>query len=176
MQVVTILGSNSGDKYRLISQAIDLLTEEVGEMTLASSYYETEPWGFECEENFLNRIVVFETELCPEVFLQTALDIEKRLGRTRSADGPRYTSRPIDIDILFYGTEVIDTPALTVPHPRLAERNFVLTPLCEILPDFIHPVLHKNIQILREECPDQSEVHKIETATPKDQEGKEPKE
>ena len=72
MQVVTILGSNSGDKYRLMEQAISLLTEKAGKMILASSYYETAPWGFECEENFLNRIAVFETELCPESFLQAA--------------------------------------------------------------------------------------------------------
>lgn len=167
MQVVTILGSNSGDKYRLMEQAISLLTEKAGKMILASSYYETAPWGFECEENFLNRIAVFETELCPESFLQAALDTEKQLGRKRSADGPRYTSRPIDIDILFYGTEVIDTPTLTVPHPRLAERSFVLTPLYEILPNFIHPVFHKSIRSLWEECPDRLEVRKIDPSSEK---------
>lgn len=162
MQVITIFGSNSGDKYRLIEQAIDLLVAETGKVTLASSYYETEPWGFECEEKFLNRVVVFETDLRPDFFLQAALDTENHLGRKRISQSPRYTSRPIDIDILFYGTEVIDTPALTIPHPRLAERNFVLTPLCEILPEFMHPTLHKSVQALWEECPDKSEVKKLE--------------
>lgn len=168
MQVVTILGSNSGDKFRLMEQAVSLLSEEAGKITLASSYYETAPWGFECEEDFLNRVVVFETEICPESFLQTALDTEKRLGRTRPANGTRYTSRPIDIDILFYGTKIIDTPTLIVPHPRLELRNFVLTPLCEILPDFIHPVSHKSIQTLWEECPDKSEVRKIDSVPSKE--------
>lgn len=167
MQVVTILGSNSGDKYRLIEQAISLLIKEVGEMTLASSYYETEPWGFIAEENFLNRVVVFETKLNAESFLHAALNIEKQLGRTRSTNGPRYSSRPIDIDILFYGTEVINTPMLCIPHPRMQERNFVLTPLHEILPGFIHPVLHKSIQALWEECSDKSEVQKISFSFPK---------
>lgn len=161
MQVITIFGSNSGDKYRLIEQAIDLLEAETGKVTLVSSYYKTEPWGFECEENFLNRVVVFETNLRPEFFLQAALDTENQLGRTRTSQGPRYTSRPIDIDILFYGTEIIDTPTLTIPHPRLAERNFVLTPLCEILPEFMHPTLHKSVQTLWKECPDKSEVKKL---------------
>lgn len=103
----------------------------------------------------------------PRIFLQAALDTEKQLGRKRSADGPRYTSRPIDIDILFYGTEVIDTPTLTVPHPRLAERSFVLTPLYEILPNFIHPVFHKSIRSLWEECPDRLEVRKIDPSSEK---------
>lgn len=168
MQVVTILGSNSGNKFRLMEQAVSLLEKQAGKVTLASSYYETAPWGFECKENFLNRVVVFETEYCPESFLQTALAVEEQLGRTRSANGPRYTSRPIDIDILFYGTEIIDTPTLTIPHPRLEERNFVLTPLREILPSFVHPLSHKTIQTLWEECPDKLEVRKIETIPSKE--------
>lgn len=169
MQVVTILGSNSGDKYRLMEQAISLLAKKAGKKILASSYYETAPWGFECEENFLNRVVVFETELSAESFLQAALEVERQLGRIRSADGPRYDSRPIDIDMLFYGTETIDTPTLTIPHPRLEKRNFVLTPLREILPGFIHPVLHKSIQTLWETCPDGLEVRKIEASFPEEQ-------
>lgn len=161
IEVVTILGSNSGNKYQLMEKAIHLLSEKAGKSLLASSYYETEPWGFECDENFLNRIVVFCTALSPEQFLHACLDTEKQLGRIRSGNSPRYTSRPIDIDILFYGSETISTPDLTIPHPRLTERNFVLTPLNEIMPDFIHPVLHKSISTLLGECPDKLEVVRI---------------
>lgn len=158
IEVVTILGSNSGNKYLLMEKAIHLLSEKAGKFLLASSYYETEPWGFECDENFLNRIVVFRTALSPEQFLQVCLDIEQQLGRIRSGNNPRYTSRPIDIDILFYGSEIISTSDLTIPHPRLTERNFVLTPLNEVMPDFIHPVLHQSISTLLDECPDKLKV------------------
>ena len=161
MQVVTIFGSNSGDKFQIMENALRLLSEKTGKMVLASSYYETEPWGFESKENFLNRVVVFETLLSPEDFLQSCLDTEKQLGRIRSGTGPRYTSRPIDIDLLFYDTRIIHTPDLVIPHPRIAERNFVLTPLAEIMPDFIHPAYGKSIQTLLQECPDKSEVKKM---------------
>lgn len=154
MQVITIFGSNSGDRYQIISQAIEILACQAGQVTLVSSLYETVPWGFECDTNFLNQIVVFESPLSPRDFLTHCLMTEKQLGRTRTSAGPRYTSRPIDIDILFYGQEILDTPELTLPHPRISERNFVLTPLSEILPDFVHPVFHKTITELLRDCPD----------------------
>lgn len=154
MQIITIFGSNSGDKYKLITEAIRMMSP-AGQSIMASSFYETEPWGFECDENFLNRVVVFETSLTPQDFLKCCLETEERLGRKRDKHGPRYASRPIDIDILFCGSLILTGPELIVPHPRLCERNFVLTPLAEILPDFIHPVLHKTISQLLAECPDQ---------------------
>ena len=99
MQVVTILGSNSGNKRQLITEAIRILSS-TEQWVMASSFYETAPWGFECDENFLNQVVVFQTRLSAFDFLQRCLETEKRLGRIRLAGGPRYSSRPIDIDLL----------------------------------------------------------------------------
>lgn len=160
MRAVTIFGSNSGDRQALITQAIRKLSE-TGRIVASSSFYETEPWGFECRENFLNQITVFETALSPEEFLKTCLDTEKQLGRIRTPDGPRYSSRPIDIDLLFCDSRILNTPTLTLPHPRMCERNFVLVPLAEIMPDFVHPVLGKSIATLLEESPDRLQVKKI---------------
>lgn len=159
MQATIILGSNSGNKREILPEAISRLSS-MGKIVGRSSLYETEPWGFSCEENFLNQVVVVETELSPRDFLEQCLSIEKQLGRVRHSGGPRYTSRPIDIDILFYDSLSINSPELTVPHPRLAERRFVLVPLAEIMPDFIHPLLHKSISALLSACPDQLVVKK----------------
>ena len=108
MQVVTILGSNSGNKRQLITEAIRILSS-TEQWVMASSFYETAPWGFECDENFLNQVVVFQTRLSAFDFLQRCLETEKRLGRIRLAGGPRYSSRPIDIDLLFYDSVILNT-------------------------------------------------------------------
>lgn len=121
MQVVTILGSNSGNKRQLITEAIRILSS-TEQWVMASSFYETAPWGFECDENFLNQVVVFQTRLSAFDFLQRCLETEKRLGRIRLAGGPRYSSRPIDIDLLFYDSVILNTPDLILPHPRMQER------------------------------------------------------
>ena len=155
--IVTILGSNSGDKYQLLRKAAQLMSK-VGTIMKESSFYETEPWGFKADENFLNQVIIIDTPLEPAEFLHYCLDVEKQLGRVRNPEGPRYSSRPIDIDILFCDSQTIDTPELTVPHPRLCERRFVLAPLAEVLPDFIHPDKQKSIQELLSICPDHSIV------------------
>lgn len=160
--IATILGSNSKDKHRLLKEAARLLTA-AGKIIQESSLYETEPWGFEADENFLNQVIVFETALNPSDFLHYCLEVEKQLGRVRDPNGPRYSSRPIDIDILFCDSQIINTPELTVPHPRLCERLFVLTPLAEIMPDFIHPDKQQSIQELLAICPDHSIVKKHNT-------------
>lgn len=160
MQVTVILGSNAGDKRQLFSRAISILAGQGNRVLRKSSLYETEPWGFESQELFLNQAVIFETSLVPGEFLQLCLDTEQKLGRTRTP-GVRYSSRTIDIDLLFWDSEIIDTPELTIPHPRIAERNFVLTPLREIMPGFIHPVLKKNISELAGECPDNLSVRQL---------------
>ncbi len=160
MQAVTIFGSNSGNKRELLKKAIRQLSS-AGHIIASSSLYETAPWGFEAKENFLNRVVIFETDLPPLAFLKSCLETEKQLGRTRLPNGPRYASRPIDIDLLFYDSLILDTPELILPHPRMAERNFVLVPLSEIIPDFLHPQLHKTIRQLSAECSDTLPVKKI---------------
>jgi len=165
MRITTIFGSNSGNKKQLIDEATILLSRKAGPVADASSYYETAPWGFDCDSYFLNRVIVFDTDLSPEIFLQQALETERELGRERHAGGPRYTSRPIDIDLLFCESLILNTPALTLPHPRIAERNFVLVPLAEIMPDFLHPVFRKSIGTLLAACPDRLSVLRIDETT-----------
>lgn len=163
------LGSNRGDRKALLEQATDLLRQRVGSVVCCSSLYETAPWGrFANGEDlpFLNIAIVIDTPLAPRELLSATQAIEKALGRERPQkptadrqDSPRqYHSRPIDIDIIFYGDAVLDTPDLTLPHPRMHLRRFVLQPLCEIAPDTQHPLLKKSIQQLLEECPDTSSL------------------
>jgi len=161
MQVVTIFGSNLGNKHQIIQDAVQVLSTVVGELSATSSFYETEPWGFECEDQFLNQVVVFESSLSPQQFLQACLDTEKQLGRKRKKQTQPYTSRPIDIDVLFYDSLILDSPELTLPHPRICERNFVLTPLVEVLPSFVHPVYQQTITELLAICPDQLQAKQI---------------
>lgn len=160
--VALLLGGNQGDRHALIHRATELIRQRIGSVALASALYETEPWGdFEVEngkrkvENFLNQALVVETELSVRDVLRQALAIEKELGRKRELSTSHaplstriYTSRPIDIDIIFYDSEVIDNPDLTVPHPRMHQRRFVLEPLCEVMPDYVHPLLHKTVRQL----------------------------
>lgn len=160
MQAVTIFGSNQGNKYHILKGAKSTLSLATGKIIQESSFYETIPWGFDCHENFLNQVVVFETELPPLTFLQRCLETEKKFGRERHSDGPRYAQRPIDIDILFFDSLIRNTPELILPHPRLSERNFVLIPLAEIMPDFIHPISGKTINQLLAESPDRLGVTK----------------
>ena len=107
-----------------------------------SSAYTTEPWGFEAEEWFLNELLVVETELEPDELMDELLEIEAELGRVRPLGQKGYSSRSIDLDILYYGDRVINTAKVTTPHPRLHLRKFALEPLCEIIPDFLHPVFN----------------------------------
>ncbi len=145
------LGSNLGDRLRLIQEAVAALTVEAGPVTALSSLYETEPWGFSSPHRFLNVALALETTLSPETLLAVTQHIERDLGRTHKSVDGRYADRTIDIDLLFVGDAVLDTPALTLPHPRLHLRRFVLEPLCEIAPDLCHPLLRKSVsQLLAE--------------------------
>ena len=123
----------------------------------ASSVYETEPWGFREQPAFLNQVVQAETDLSPLKLLRFLKRLEKQLGRTETF---RYGPRLIDMDILFYDRAVINTRRLQIPHPRLPERAFVLVPLAEIAPDFVHPVLERTMRELLRDCPDQESVRK----------------
>ncbi len=150
------LGSNLGDRLENIGTAIMMIGEHAGSVIASSSLYETEPWGFEADNKFINKVICINTDLSPSALLGRLLMIEAKLGRLR-CEG-KYVSRTIDIDILFYGNEVIDDNVLQIPHPRLHERRFVLTPLNEIAPGLMHPVLKKNVRILSDECSDKSGV------------------
>ncbi len=128
------IGSNLGEPERQIGSALEELAVEDGiELVAVSTLRETEPVGYADQPNFLNGAAKIETELPPGELLARLLAIESRLGRVRG-EGPRFGPRTIDLDLLLYGSETIDEPGLTVPHPRLAERRFVLEPLAELAP------------------------------------------
>jgi 2-amino-4-hydroxy-6-hydroxymethyldihydropteridine diphosphokinase len=149
-EAVLLIGGNLGNRLENIRRTVDYIEERIGKIQRRSSVYESEPWGFESEHRFLNVVVVVETPLQPESLLQEAHEIETLMGRIRT--GTAYTSRTMDIDILFFNDEVIDTKMLTIPHPRLHKRHFALLPLHEIMPDRVHPGLGKSVSELLVEC------------------------
>ena len=151
-KVYLCLGGNVGDTRHYLEQTISMIESRIGTALQKSSVYWSEPWGFSAEQMFLNQIVVVETALEPEVVLEHCLQIETELGRTRSGNG--YEPRVIDIDIIFFGSRIIDSPNLKVPHPLMHQRNFVLKPLCEIAPDFVHPVFKSTVKQLAYDCGD----------------------
>lgn len=147
MQVYIALGSNLGNKRRNLVTAAALLAERAGEVGAISSFYETEPWGFESEHSFLNAALMLDTTLAPLDLLRLTQEVECELGRTAKTDSV-YHDRLIDIDLLLYGEEVIDQPGLQIPHPLMHRRAFVMTPMAEIAPAVVHPVLGKTMKVL----------------------------
>jgi len=127
------LGSNLGDRKATMRRAIGLLNERAGSIDRQSSFIETEPWGFESTNKFLNMCVRLLTTLSPEQLLLATKQIERELGRTQKSVNGQYHDRPIDIDILMYDNVHIDSNDLTLPHPHMQEREFVMKPLREIL-------------------------------------------
>ena len=128
------LGSTLGDREDMLRRAIALIEERVGAVQRVSSFIETEPWGFESEHPFLNAAVMVRTTLSPIECLDATQQIERELGRKKKSKGGIYHDRPIDIDLLLYGDLKLSTPRLTIPHPHMYERDFVMIPLREILP------------------------------------------
>jgi 2-amino-4-hydroxy-6-hydroxymethyldihydropteridine diphosphokinase len=153
------LGTNLGDRKKNLQIALEKIHENIGPVIVSSSLYETDPWGFVSENKFLNMVAEVKTDLTPSGILGRILMIETLLGRTREGKG--YRSRIIDIDILFYQSRIIKKKVLQVPHPGLADRRFILEPLCEIAPDLIHPVLNKSIRELLTDCTDTTIVTKL---------------
>jgi 2-amino-4-hydroxy-6-hydroxymethyldihydropteridine diphosphokinase len=158
MEVYLGLGANLGNREQNLASAISAISNLTGKSVAVSPIYETVPVGFESKDLFLNVVIALETDLSPFRLLDEINDIEIKLGRTRK-DG-KYISRTIDIDILFCDDQIIESPELIVPHPRMHERRFVLEPFCDIAPDFIHPVLHKSIKELLFNVKDTSRVIK----------------
>ena len=156
-RVVLLTGGNVGDVKERLRTAQRLVNARIGAVLRCSHRYETKPWGFDADGVFSNQALEVSTDLLPLEVLDAVQAIERELGRNRAAEavekartGVNYTSRPIDIDILLYDDEVISTPELTIPHPGIAEREFVLTPLCEVLRQRPHPVLGLTMGELRD--------------------------
>ncbi len=146
-----LLGSNMGQSKSLLSIAADHIQQKAGPILLKSAIYESEAWGKEDQDPFLNQVLLIESSLSASHLLHSLLQIELQMGRTRSI---KWGARIIDIDILFYEEQQIQLDTLTIPHPAIADRRFTLVPLHEIAPDFIHPVHHKSIKTLLLECQD----------------------
>lgn len=139
------MGTNLGNKQQNLNAAIHEINRRIGEVISRSAFYATAPWGFESANGFLNAALEVHTTLTPLALLQATQAIEQQLGRTAKSQHGIYADRLIDIDILLYDDLILHTPALTLPHPLMAERAFVLTPLKEIAPNAVHPVLQKTI-------------------------------
>ena len=157
-KVYLSIGGNLGKRRANLAKAVFLINQQIGSVITVSSLYKTKAWGVENQPDFLNQVLIVETRLSPEQVLATALAIETKMGRKRER---KWYTRLIDIDVLFYGQEVIKTDNLTLPHPFLQDRNFVLVPLAEIAPDYIHPILKKYVKELLNTCPDGLAVIKV---------------
>jgi 2-amino-4-hydroxy-6-hydroxymethyldihydropteridine diphosphokinase len=159
MKIVYLgIGTNLGNREKNLEQAVAKVQEFIGIILKSSSIYETAPWGFKSEDEFLNMVVKVETSLSPSGLLGRLLMIESLLGRVRGEK--HYSSRLIDIDILLYENLIVNELSLKIPHPLLQDRKFVLVPLCEIAADMIHPVLKKSMMEILEMCADKSKVRK----------------
>lgn len=154
------LGSNVGDRVANLDAAIVRL-RILGEVVAVSSFYETEPVGFAAQPWFLNCVVKLETKKTPAQLLADLLALEQGMGRVR---GQKNGPRVIDVDILLFGESVIESKGLTIPHPAMHQRRFVLEPLAEIAPDVRHPVFKRTIQELRDELPPGQAVRKLSKA------------
>lgn len=159
-QVYLLLGGNLGDRMQHILTALNLIQQTVGEIKLQSSIYETKAWGVEQQPDFLNLALMVATELSPLDLLNKTQQIEKELGRSRKED-EKWGARTMDIDILFYDHQIIDTDRLQIPHPLMNQRKFVLLPLLEISSDYVHPVSKESIKTLYLKCNDRLAVEKL---------------
>ena len=145
------IGSNKGNRYSFIKEALRLIHKDIGEVILISKIYETKSWGFQSDD-FLNLCILIKSELIPKKLISKLKKIEERIGRKRNND--KIEAREIDIDILFYSNKIVNQKDLIIPHQRLHLRNFVLYPLNDIATDFIHPILLKSVNELLKECED----------------------
>lgn len=150
------LGSNLGDRWKNLNDAIIRIDELIGKIKASSSFYQTEPWGFKSENLFLNMVLCVETDLSPSGLLERILMIESMLGRKR--EDKQFSSREIDIDMLIFDEQIVEDIILKIPHPMMHLRKFVMVPLCEIAPEEIHPVFKKSFFELLKTCPDKSRV------------------
>ena len=154
------IGGNIGNKQQNFTKVEDLIEKRLGKILLKSSVYETPPWGFNAEENFWNQVLLIETKFLAEELLWRTKEIEDQFYRQER--DVRYSSREMDIDMLYYDDIFMETDKLILPHPRLHQRKFVLVPLVEIAPDFKHPLFRLTSMQMLENCKDESIIKKIE--------------
>lgn len=157
-KVYLLTGSNIGNSQEHLMKVKTFIQDQIGVLVSYSSIYKTEPWGNKNQQDFLNQVLEIETVLTPQDLLVEILSIEKTMGRNRLS---KWEPRVIDIDILFYGSLILDTPDLNIPHPLLHERRFTLLPLHEIAPEFIHPLFQLPIFSLLKNCADPGLVEKM---------------
>lgn len=150
------IGGNLGDRLQNIRTAIELISDRIAVPEKTSSVYMSEPWGFEHAKHFTNAVVMLVTEKSVDDIFTITTAIELEMKRVRSKSG--YQGRTMDIDILFYGNKIIDTETLTIPHPKVEGRLFVLMPIAEISPEFVHPILKKDMQKLLQDCTDSGKI------------------
>jgi len=155
-----LIGGNEGDRVGTMDAARKRIEAAAGPIRLGSALYETAAWGKTDQADFINQALLVETRLDAPALLQTLLDIEAGMGRKRAE---KYGSRIIDIDILFFNDAIIRQPGLVIPHPEMQNRRFVLTPLAEIAPGYLHPVLGLTVRELLINCTDPLAVKKLTT-------------
>lgn len=153
-----LLGSNMGNNKKQLSNAVKHIENKIGQVTRSSSLYVTAAWGNTKQADFLNQVVVVETALSASKTMHTILTIEKKMGRVRTV---KNAPRIIDIDILFFNKDIIDDAVISIPHPQIQNRRFVLAPMNELSPQLIHPVLNKTIHQLLIHCTDKLDVKKF---------------
>jgi 2-amino-4-hydroxy-6-hydroxymethyldihydropteridine diphosphokinase len=160
-KVYLSLGTNLGDRMNFLIQAYLSINNRIGKVLIASSIYETEPWGFNSNDLFLNQVLLIQTNFTPIGILNEIHAIESEFGRSKNSQ--LYESRNIDIDILFYDDLILHDSNLRIPHPLLHERKFTLLPLIEIAKDLIHPVLNVKLEELEKVCNDKCCIEMVET-------------
>ena len=158
-EIYLLLGTNLGDRAANLRNATQRIEQAIGPVADASSWYETAAWGVHEQPSFYNQVVRVATVLSHEPLLRTLQAIEQQLGKVKLG---HWRARLIDLDILYYGHRRVCTPFLTLPHPEVQNRRFTLVPLCEIAPQFVHPVLGKTQVQLLEECADELEVKMVD--------------
>ena len=156
-QLFLSLGGNLGNTREIFEGAYPLIEKKIGKISVYSSIYQTEAWGPIPQADFLNQVILVSTVLNPEACLTELLEIEREFGRERKE---RWGPRTLDLDILYYGDVIIAESDLSIPHPRIAERKFILTPLAEIAPLFEDPVSRKSMVTLLADCTDNSQVNR----------------
>lgn len=155
-----LLGSNIENRIYYLTSAINSINEQIGIVKQKSKIYQTQPWGYVDDKPYLNLVIEIETSLNAEQLLSSTQKIENNLGRIRTSSG--YQARTIDIDILYFNSQIVDNQNLKIPHPLMQNRKFVLVPLADIAPNFVHPILKTNTLQMLKNCKDNCYVQPFE--------------